>query len=55
MLNAGAHGFIDAVQLFLEAPATDVERGEDVAANECGIAKVEARTEITRAMASQTF
>lgn len=55
MVEAGTQGFINAVQPFPDALAREVERGDDVAASESGIAKVEARTEITRAMATQTF
>jgi len=61
MLKAGAHGLIDAVQPFPEALArecnnnNEVKPGDDVAADESGVANVEARTEITRAMATQMF
>lgn len=55
MLKAGAHGFINAVPPFPEALAIDLERGDDVAGSESRVANVEARTKITRAMATQTF
>lgn len=57
MLKAGAHGIINAVQPFPEVLAreynnNEIERGDDVAADESGVANIEARTEITRAMAT---
>jgi len=60
MLEAVAHGIVNAVPPFPEALGrernnNEVEPGDEVAADECGVANIEVRTESTRAIVSKMF